>query len=235
MILQAKDLYKTYQEGSVTVEAVRGVSVSIEKGEMVAIMGPSGSGKTTLISMLGCILRPTSGKIFINSLDITSLPEKRLPEIRSSYIGFVFQAFNLFPSLTALQNVVVALNLKNIKGRKSKDEAIYFLERVGLKERLSFLPRDLSGGQKQRVSIARAIAGKPALILADEPTGNLDSKSGHEVIYIMRELSRENKSAVIIVTHDSRISDAVDRVLYLEDGILRSTDPIVEREKNNET
>lgn len=220
MILQAKDLYKTYQEGSVTVEAVRGVSVSIEKGEMVAIMGPSGSGKTTLISMLGCILRPTSGNIFINSLDITSLPEKRLPEIRSSYIGFVFQAFNLFPSLTALQNVEVALNLKNIKGRKSKDEAIYFLERVGLKERLSFLPRDLSGGQKQRVSIARAIAGRPALILADEPTGNLDSKSGHDVIHIMRELSRENESAVIIVTHDSRISDIVDKILYLEDGSI---------------
>lgn len=231
MILQANNLYKTYHEGIITVEAVKDVSVFIEKGEMIAIMGPSGSGKTTLISMLGCILKPTSGNIFINGLDITYLSEKKLPEIRSSYIGFVFQSFNLFPSLTALQNVEIALNLKNIKGKKAKDKAVYLLERVGLKDRLGFLPRDLSGGQKQRVSIARAIAGNPALILADEPTGNLDSKSGHEVIYIMRELSRENKSAVIIVTHDSRISDAVDRVLYLEDGILRSTDPIVGREK----
>lgn len=231
MILQANNLYKTYHEGIITVEAVKDVSVFIEKGEMIAIMGPSGSGKTTLISMLGCILKPTSGNIFINGLDITYLSEKKLPEIRSSYIGFVFQSFNLFPSLTALQNVEIALNLKNIKGKKAKDKAAYLLERVGLKDRSGFLPRDLSGGQKQRVSIARAIAGNPALILADEPTGNLDSKSGHEVIYIMRELSRENKSAVIIVTHDSRISDAVDRVLYLEDGILRSTDPIVGRKK----
>lgn len=231
MILQANNLYKTYHEGIITVEAVKDISVFIEKGEMIAIMGPSGSGKTTLISMLGCILKPTSGNIFINGLDITYLSEKKLPEIRSSYIGFVFQSFNLFPSLTALQNVEIALNLKNIKGKKAKDKAVYLLERVGLKDRLGFLPRDLSGGQKQRVSIARAIAGNPALILADEPTGNLDSKSGHEVIYIMRELSRENKSAVIIVTHDSRISDAVDRVLYLEDGILKSTDPIVGREK----
>ncbi len=230
MILQANKLYKTYHEGSITVEAVKDVSVFIEKGEMIAIMGPSGSGKTTLISMLGCILKPTSGNIFINGLDITSLAEKKLPEIRSSYIGFVFQAFNLFPSLTAFQNVEIALNLKNIKGKNAKDKAVYLLERVGLKDRLGFLPRDLSGGQKQRVSIARAIAGKPALILADEPTGNLDSKSGYDVIHIMRELSRENKSAVIIVTHDSRISDAVDRVLYLEDGILRSTDPIAGRE-----
>jgi putative ABC transport system ATP-binding protein len=230
MILQAKKLYKTYHEGSITVAAVKDVSVFIEKGEMIAIMGPSGSGKTTLISMLGCILKPTSGNIFINGLDITSLSEKKLPEIRSRYIGFVFQAFNLFPSLTAIQNVEIALNLKNIKGKKAKDKAFYLLEKVGLKDRIGFLPRDLSGGQKQRVSIARAIAGNPALILADEPTGNLDSKSGHEVICIMRELSRENKSAVIIVTHDSRISDVVDRVLYLEDGILRSTDPIVGRE-----
>lgn len=225
MILQAKNLCKTYQEGRVTVEAVKDVAVSVEKGEMIAIMGPSGSGKTTLISMLGCILRPTSGNIFINGLDITSLSEKKLPAIRSSYIGFVFQAFNLFPSLTALQNVEIALNLKNVKGKKAKDEAVYFLERVGLKNRLDFLPQDLSGGEKQRVSIARAIAGNPDLILADEPTGNLDTKSGHNIIFLMKELSKQQKTTVIIVTHNPRISDVVDRVLYLEDGILREHNP----------
>lgn len=222
MILRAENLFKTYREGSVKVEAVSGVSVSVGRGEMVSIVGPSGSGKTTLISMLGCILRPTGGKVFVDEMDVTGLSEGRLPAIRSKYIGFVFQFFNLFPSITALDNVELALNLKNIKGREAREEAGRLLERVGLGNRMGFLPRDLSGGQKQRVSIARAIAGRPPVILADEPTGNLDSKSGREVTKLLRELSRENESAVVIVTHDTRIRDAADRILYLEDGRISS-------------
>ena len=218
MILKAENLCKTYKEGSVIVDVIKNVSISIERGETVVIMGPSGSGKTTLLSMMGCILKPTSGRLVINDIDVTELSEDRLPYIRNNFIGFVFQTFNLFPSLTVLENVEIALNLKKIKRKKAREKAAFLLEKVGLKDRLNFLPRDLSGGQKQRVSIARAIAGEPPLILADEPTGNLDSKSGHEAVTVLRELSKDNKSAVVIVTHNIRISDVADRILYLEDG-----------------
>lgn len=218
MIIEVKKLWKIYREGSVTVEAIKDVSLSVRDGEMVAIMGPSGSGKTTLLSMMGCILNPTEGDIIIKDLKINGLEEKNLPEIRSKYIGFIFQAFNLFHSLTASENVEVALNLKGIEGKEAEKESRKLLEKVGLGKRVEFPPRDLSGGEKQRVAIARALAGKPPLILADEPTGNLDSKTGIDVIKILKESTIKEGSSVVIVTHDGRIKEIVDRVLYLEDG-----------------
>lgn len=218
MIIEVKKLWKIYSEGSVTVEAIKDVSLSVRDGEMVAIMGPSGSGKTTLLSMMGCILNPTEGDIIIKDLKVNGLEEKNLPEIRSKYIGFIFQAFNLFHSLTASENVEVALNLKGIEGKEAEKESRKLLEKVGLGKRVEFPPRDLSGGEKQRVAIARALAGKPPLILADEPTGNLDSKTGIDVIKILKESTIKEGSSVVIVTHDGRIKEIVDRVLYLEDG-----------------
>ncbi len=220
--IEVKRLKKIYHEASVEVMAVDDVSFNVKSSEVVAVMGPSGSGKTTLLSIMGCILRPTSGEVIIKGIKTHELNEHSLPEIRNKYIGFIFQAFNLFPALTALENVEVSLNLKGIKGRKAKEEARQLLERVGLKDRVDFLPMDLSGGQKQRVSIARALANRPSIILADEPTGNLDSKTGHSVIELLRDLSIKEKSSVVIVTHDSRIMDMSDRVLYLEDGRLKN-------------
>ncbi|MBI5199675.1 MAG: ABC transporter ATP-binding protein [Nitrospirae bacterium] len=217
-IIEVKNLWKIYREGRVTVEAIKDVSLSVRKGEMVAIMGPSGSGKTTLLSMMGCILKPTEGDIIIKDLKLNGLDEENLPEIRSRYIGFIFQAFNLFHSLTASENVEVALNLKGIEGKEAEKESRKLLEKVGLREREEFLPRDMSGGEKQRVAIARALAGNPPLILADEPTGNLDSKTGFDVIKILKESTIKEGTSVVIVTHDVRIKEIVDRVLYLEDG-----------------
>jgi len=218
MIIEVKNLWKIYREGKVTVEAIKDVSLSVKEGEMVAVMGPSGSGKTTLLSMMGCILKPTGGDVIIKDIRINGLNEKTLPIIRNRYIGFIFQAFNLFPSLTASENVEIALNLKGIKGKEARAESKRLLEKVGLGKRMDFLPRDLSGGEKQRVSIARALAGGPPLILADEPTGNLDSKTGLEVVRILKESTTREGSSVVIVTHDGRITEIVDRILYLEDG-----------------
>ncbi len=220
--IEVKRLKKIYHEASVEVIAVDDVSFNVKSGEVVAVMGPSGSGKTTLLSIMGCILRPTSGEVIIKGIKTHEMDEHSLPEIRNRYIGFIFQAFNLFPALTALENVEVSLNLKGIKGKRAKEEAKQLLERVGLGDRVDFLPMDLSGGQKQRVSIARALANRPSIILADEPTGNLDSKTGHSVIELLRDLSVKEKSSVIIVTHDNRIMDMSDRVLYLEDGRLKN-------------
>lgn len=217
-VLETRNLSKVYQEGRSVVEAVKDVSLSIRKGEVVAIIGPSGSGKTTLISMMGCILHPTSGNVIINGAEIQDWNEKSLPKLRLQYIGFVFQAFNLFPALTVTENVEISLNLRGISGKKAQNIARELLENVGLGNRINFLPRDLSGGEKQRVSIARAIAHKPPIILADEPTGNLDSHTGKHIIEMLRDLAIKENSSVLIVTHDSRVIDLTNRVFVLEDG-----------------
>ena len=218
-VLDVKNLRKTYQEGPGAVEAVRNVSLAVNAGEIAAIMGPSGSGKTTLLSMMGCILRPTAGEIWIQGKRI-QWEEDYLARVRLHSIGFVFQSFNLFSALTVLENVEVALNLRGIKGRKATEQARDVLEQVGLSDRLHFLPRDLSGGQKQRVSIARALVNRPPIILADEPTGNLDSKTGHAIIALLRNMALQENRSVIMVTHDTRTIDLVDRVWRLEDGAL---------------
>jgi putative ABC transport system ATP-binding protein len=182
------------------------------------LMGPSGSGKTTLVSIMGAILRPTSGSVKIQGKEIADLSEKQLPRIRLDHIGFVFQGFNLFPTLSASENVELALDLKGIRGSKASRKAAALLEQVGLGDKLRSFPSDLSGGQKQRVAIARALAGDPEIMLADEPTAALDSHSGRMVMEMIRGLAHDKGRAVVIVTHDNRILEYADRVVRIEDG-----------------
>jgi putative ABC transport system ATP-binding protein len=220
--IEVIDIHKIYEEGAVRVHAVRGVTLSINSGELVLLMGPSGSGKTTLLSMMGCILKPTKGRLHIMGEEITGWNENSLPLIRRKHIGFIFQHFNLLSALTALENIEVSLNLKGIKGKKAEKTARDLLEQVGLGDRASFLPRDLSGGEKQRVAIARALAGNPSIILADEPTGNLDSQAGRTAVELLKKLAKEENKSVVIVTHDSRITDLADRIYQMEDGVIKN-------------
>lgn len=227
----ASKLEKVFGEGDVQVLAVRGVDLEVRRGEVVLIMGPSGSGKTTLLSMLGAMLRPTSGSILVDGVDLATLPERRLPAFRARRFGFVFQDFNLLSALTASENVEFALNLAAVTGRESRSRAERLLRGFGLGDRLRFRPEKLSGGEKQRVAIARALANDPAVILADEPTANLDSKIGHEIARLLRQAATETGRSVVIVSHDERLKDVADRILWLEDGQFRSmsemaTDPV---------
>ncbi|HXG03283.1 MAG TPA: ABC transporter ATP-binding protein [Candidatus Binatia bacterium] len=216
--LSAHRLTKVYRQGSSEVVAVQDVSVAAEAGQVVGIMGPSGSGKTTLLSMLGGILRPTSGAIAICGEDIVGLDERRLPLVRRRYIGFVFQTFNLFAALTAAENVEVALALKGFPPRAARAEALRLLDSVGLAHRARALPRDLSGGEKQRVAIARALAGRPPLILADEPTASLDWTNGRQVMELLHQAARVAGCTVVVVTHDPRVTPYLDVLVDLEDG-----------------
>ncbi|GBC81364.1 putative ABC transporter ATP-binding protein YknY [bacterium HR10] len=211
---------KVYGEGASTVIAVRDVSLELTEGRFVLLMGPSGSGKTTLLLLMGCLLKPTRGRLFLFEHEVSALDERTLPLLRRRYIGFVFQTFNLFPALTALENVELALNLKGITGRRARQQAAELLARVGLGERLHFLPRDLSGGEKQRVALARALAGDPPILLADEPTGMLDSRTGRQIVELLAELSRTENRLVFMVTHDPRVRDLADEVLVMEDGSI---------------
>jgi putative ABC transport system ATP-binding protein len=219
-VIEVVDLRKVYRQGPVEVVAVDSVSLTLLAGEMVAVVGPSGSGKTTLLSMMGFLLAPTTGAIHLLGTPVNTQREAGLPRLRRQHIGFIFQSFNLLAALTAMENVLVALRLKGITGSRARREAGRLLDRVGLADRKYFVPRDLSGGQKQRVAVARALAGSPSLILADEPTGNLDSKNGQAIVELLREATQESRGAVALVTHDTRILNAVDRVLHLEDGRL---------------
>jgi putative ABC transport system ATP-binding protein len=193
----------------------------VQNGEVVLLMGPSGSGKTTLLSIMGCILRPTSGRVFIGGHDVTELGEKDLPRVRLENIGFIFQGFNLFPNLTSGENVELTLDLKGVRGKAAKRIAGDLLDQVGLHDKYGTFPADLSGGQKQRVAIARALAGEPRIILADEPTAALDSHSGRTVIELMRDLAHRGGRAVAIVTHDNRTLAYADRIIHIEDGRIR--------------
>jgi len=216
--IQVQGVTKSYAEGAAAVRALHRIDLDIHSGEVTLLMGPSGSGKTTLLSIMGCILRPTSGQVFVAGTDVTQLNERELPRIRLSQIGFIFQGFNLFPALTVLENVALALDLKGISGRAAKDRAKELLSKVSLADKHNSYPADLSGGQKQRVAIARALAGDPAILLADEPTAALDSTSGRAVIDLLRGLAHERGRAVVVVTHDPRIMEFADRVVCLEDG-----------------
>jgi len=213
---------KSFAEGSAKTTALHGVDVSIRHGEMVLMMGPSGSGKTTLLSIMGCILRPTGGQVLVQGKDVTAMKEKELPAVRLDHIGFVFQGFNLFPTLTTGENVELSLKLKGMRGPMVKDVARRLLGLVGLEEKIDAFPSDISGGQKQRVAIARAVAGEPEILLADEPTAALDSHSGKTVVEMMRTLAHEQGRAVVIVTHDARLTEYADRVVHLEDGRIMS-------------
>lgn len=222
VILETRGITKVYQEGQVKVVAVDSVNLVVERGRVLLIMGPSGSGKTTLLSMMGCILRPTSGEVYINGLCVSNLHEDALPDIRKKYFGFVFQAFNLFPSLTAVENIEVVLRLKGWPKASIRNDAVRLLKDVGLQRRAGFYPKDLSGGEKQRVAFARALAADPAIILADEPTANLDSKTGREVLTLLREFAQTAGKAVVIISHDPKSEELAHRVVHLEDGMLKA-------------
>ena len=239
--LHVDGLSKRFGTGETEVVAVREVSLDVQRGEVVLIMGPSGSGKTTLLLMLGALLKPTEGEIRLDADVITVLRENRLPEIRLRRIGFVFQDFNLLSSLSALENVAIVAELAGMKAGSARRKAEQLLSGLGLGKRLGFLPEKLSGGEKQRVSIARALINDPTLVLADEPTANLDSKIGHDIMHLLRRIAKEQDLSVVIVSHDQRIKDIADRVLWLEDGqfkemALMATDPVcgmaVERTKS---
>ncbi|MFH1907349.1 MAG: ATP-binding cassette domain-containing protein [Chloroflexota bacterium] len=247
--LHVDHVTKRYGTGATEVNAVRDVSLSVAPGEVVLIMGPSGSGKTTLLSMLGALLKPTEGEIHLNGNVISALTENRLPDIRLKQFGFIFQDFNLLSALTALENVSIVAELAGTKSGAARKKAMELLSDLGLAGRLNFLPEKLSGGEKQRVAIARALVNNPTLILADEPTANLDSKIGHEIMRLLRRIAKEHPApggqrgaggrSVVLVSHDQRIKDIADRVLWLEDGqfkemVTMAVDPVcgmtVERE-----
>jgi putative ABC transport system ATP-binding protein len=202
-------------------QILKGIDLTIPKGNIQLLMGPSGSGKTTLLTILAGLMTPTRGKVTLLGEDITSMSRQKLTQFRQKNIGFIFQNFNLFPALNASENIEVALNIQGINGKAAKHQARLLLEQVGLENQAAQKPSDLSGGQKQRVAIARALAGSPQLIMADEPTAALDSKSGHAVITLLRSLAKEQGCTVLMVTHDPRIVDVADSVTYLEDGALK--------------
>jgi putative ABC transport system ATP-binding protein len=229
--ISVRGLTKTFGEGDLAVIAVHDVDLEITKGEVVLIMGPSGSGKTTLLLMLGAMLRPSTGSVIIDGIDLAAAPERHLPRLRATHLGFVFQDFNLLGALDATENVELACNLAGVTGRAAADRARDLLERVGLAHRLTFRPDQLSGGEKQRVSVARALANDPPVILADEPTANLDSSHGHDIGRLLRQPATEAPRSVVIVSHDDRLKEIADRVLWLEDGTFRelatmATDPV---------
>ncbi|OGC61245.1 hypothetical protein A2890_01070 [candidate division WWE3 bacterium RIFCSPLOWO2_01_FULL_53_14] len=226
--LRVHNVSKIYGEGHVAVKALEHIHLHVEPKEVVLIMGPSGSGKTTLLTIAGGLLRPTEGEVTIDGLKITKLSERRLPLVRRKSIGFIFQNFNLFESLSALENVELVLRVSGVGGRQSREKATRLLTDLGLEGRLNFRPNKLSGGEKQRVSIARALANDPQVVLADEPTANLDSKNGRQVMELLRKVAKEEGRAVVIVSHDDRIRDIADRVLWLQDGKLFN-DPGMEK------
>jgi putative ABC transport system ATP-binding protein len=222
-VLGVRDVTKVFDEGRQQVQVLRGVSMEVAAGELVSLEGPSGSGKTTLLSIMGCILTPSSGEIEVAGRRV-SAGAAALREVRRTSIGFVFQQYNLFPALTALENVEYSLNVRGSRGQSAHDEARRVLERVGLGDRADFLPRDLSGGQKQRVAIARALAGSPPVLLADEPTANLDTAAGGQVLDLFRELASREGRGVLVVTHDPKVRRVADRVVGIRDGRLVDAD-----------
>ena len=224
-ILRIEGVSKVFGSSERAVTALHNVSLEARPGEVVLVMGPSGSGKTTLLTIAGALLRPTRGTVYLSNTNVTQMDERRLASIRREKVGFVYQSFNLLEALTALENVRLVMLDRIANGRLPRDQARELLEVLGLGHRLNSLPRHLSDGEKQRVAIARALAKNPDLILADEPTANLDTKRGHEVMELLRQKALETEKAVVIASHDHRIRDIADRVLWLEDGHLRPESP----------
>lgn len=219
-VVEAKDITKVYQMGEIEVHALRGVSLNIAPGEIISIMGPSGSGKSTLMNILGCLDRPTAGEYSLNGESVATLGDDQLAEIRNRGVGFVFQSFNLLPRATALANVELPMRYSALNGRDRKKVAREALEAVGLGDRTHHRPNELSGGQMQRVAIARSLVNNPAIIMADEPTGNLDTKSGEEIMDLLKNLNQERGTTLIIVTHDPEIAECTDRIISLRDGLI---------------
>jgi putative ABC transport system ATP-binding protein len=219
-VIQAKDITKIYQMGEVQVHALSGVSINIKRGEVVAIMGPSGSGKSTLMNIIGCLDRPTAGDYFLDSELVSDLTDDQLAMIRNRKVGFVFQNYNLLPRSSALVNVELPLRYAGkVNGRVKKAKKA--LESVGLADRIYHKPAELSGGEQQRVAMARALVNNPAIIMADEPTGNLDSKSGNEIMKLLLELNKKYGTTLIIITHDQEVASQAERIVHLFDGLVR--------------
>jgi putative ABC transport system ATP-binding protein len=219
-VISTENLKKTYLMGRVEVPALRGVDIKIKKGEFVAMMGPSGAGKTTLLELIGMLLNPTSGKILINNVDVCEMNENQRADFRLNNIGFIFQFFNLFLELTALENVILPKMMTGASVKECKEKAANLLELVGLKERINHKPSELSGGEQQRVAIARALINNPSMLLADEPTGNLDSNTSLEIIGLLRELNKEQGQIIVMVTHEQYLGKEADRTIWLKDGLV---------------
>jgi putative ABC transport system ATP-binding protein len=219
-VVDAQNLTKVFTMGDVEVHALRGLSVQIKRGEVVSIMGPSGSGKSTLMNILGCLDQPTSGEYCLDGESTANLKDEQLAEIRNRKVGFVFQSFNLLPRSTALTNVELPLRYGPPNGRKRRELAKETLVDVGLGDRITHRPNELSGGQQQRVAIARALVNNPSIVMADEPTGNLDSKSGDEIMDLLLRLNQERGTTLIIVTHDPDVAEQTQRVIHIRDGVV---------------
>lgn len=218
-MIDLKKITKTYDMGSVQVEVLRGISLHVDEGEFLAIVGPSGSGKSTLMNMIGCLDTPTTGEYYLDGKEISTYNEKQLSKIRNQKIGFIFQKFNLLPKLSALENVELPLIYRGMSHKERRQRSIDALTKVGLEDRMNHKPTELSGGQQQRVAIARALAGDPPVLLADEPTGNLDSKSGSDVMALIKQLSKEGKT-IVLITHDNEIAMEAKRTIIIKDGML---------------
>ncbi|HGE72833.1 TPA: ABC transporter ATP-binding protein [Candidatus Poribacteria bacterium] len=225
MLIEAHDLRKVYQMGGIEVHALRGVTLEVEKGDFVAIMGPSGSGKSSLMDILGCLSRPTSGSYKLDGEEVAKLSENRLAAIRNQKIGFIFQAYNLLPRTSALHNVELPMIYAKVPRRERRRRAIEALEAVGLADRIHHKPNEMSGGQQQRVAIARALVNNPSIIFADEPTGNLDTKSSEEIMGVFRQLN-ENGNTILMVTHENDIAAYSKRIIRLRDGLIESDERI---------
>ncbi len=220
-ILCIRNLTKTYMQGKIPVHALNDVSFDVKKGEFLSIVGPSGSGKSTLLSMIGLLDRPTGGSVFIGGMEITKAKESEAPRIRREKIGFVFQHFNLLPTLTAMENVDIAMRFVGMSKKKRKERAFELLTQIGLGDRVKHRPSELSGGQQQRVAIARAMANNPDIILADEPTGAVDTKTREIIVAILKELSEKGQT-ILVVTHDMAVAEQTDRIITMRDGIVAS-------------
>ena len=219
-IVEARNLVKTYRLGLTEVQALRGVDLIVEKGEFLSVMGRSGSGKSTLLNLMGCLDRPTEGKVFINGVEVTALPRRKLPRIRQQMVGFVFQQFNLLPALTALENVTLPLRYSRVGRAEGRRRAMELLEQAGLGDRYTHRPAELSGGEQQRVAVARALINRPAIVLGDEPTGELDTHTAAELMALLHDLNQTQGQTFIIVTHDPGVAEKTDRTIYLSDGMI---------------
>ncbi|MBZ4687095.1 MAG: putative transport system ATP-binding protein [Clostridia bacterium] len=218
-MLEIKNVTKVYNTGAIQFQALKGVSLKVEKGEFVAIIGPSGSGKSTFMNILGCLDVPTAGEYYFEGIEVSNYTEDQLAGIRNKKIGFIFQQFNLLPKLNAFENVELPLIYRGMNVKERKERVLQVLEQVGLSDWAHHKPSEMSGGQQQRVAIARALAGDPPLILADEPTGNLDSKSGTEVLEILKELNKNGRT-ILLITHDMKVAGSAQRIISIQDGLI---------------